>query len=113
MSMTSSATPARNSPAAGRASVVSWAGSAPYRRPWMNMMTSDTPTTTAVACMTRWIHRYPKIPITTEGTASSRIHCGMLSAAVTPFMAWAWMTSSAAMNPTLSSSTAGNKNADP
>jgi hypothetical protein len=37
----------------------------------------------------------------------------MVSAAVTPVMAWAWMTSSAAMNPTLSSSTAGNMNADP
>ncbi len=37
----------------------------------------------------------------------------MLSAAVTPFMAWAWMTSSAAMNPTFSSRTHGNKNADP
>ena len=31
----------------------------------------------AVACMTRWIHRYPKIPITTDGTARITIHCGM------------------------------------
>ena len=111
--MTSSATPARNKPEVGRAQVVSRAGSAPYRRPWTNMMTSDTPTTTAVACITRWIHRYPKIPITTAGTARITIHCGMVSALVTPVMAWAWMTSQAAMNPTLSSSTAGNMNADP
>ena len=111
--MTSSATPARNSPKVGRAQVVSWAGSAPYRRPWASMMTSDTPTTIAVACMTQWIHRYPKIPITTEGIARITIQAGMLSAAVTPLRAWAWMTSSAAMNPTLSSSTAGNMNADP
>jgi len=77
------------------------------------MMISATPTTMAVACMTQWIHRYPKIPITTEGMTRIRIHCGMLKAPVTPFMAWAWMTSSAATNPTLSSSTAGNMNADP
>ena len=38
--MTSSATPARNRRAAGRATVVSCAGSALYLRPWMNMMTS-------------------------------------------------------------------------
>ena len=43
------------------------------------MMTSETPTTTAVACMTRWIHRYPKMPITTDGTIRTRIHCGMVS----------------------------------
>ena len=111
--MTSSATPARNSPAGGRAQVISRPGSAPYRSPWMSMMTSEMPTMTAVACMTWWIHRYPKIPVTTEGTARIRIQAGMLSAAVTPVMAWAWMTSSAAMNPTLSSSTAGNMNAAP
>jgi len=55
--MTSSATPARNSPKVGRAQLVSWAGRPPYRRPWMSMMTSEMPTTTAVACMTQWIHR--------------------------------------------------------
>ena len=37
----------------------------------------------------------------------------MVSPPATPVMAWAWMTSSAAMNPTLSSSTAGNMNAAP
>jgi len=77
------------------------------------MMTSATPVTTAVACMTRWIHWYPKIPITTEGTAMITIHCGIVSALVTPVIAWAWMTRQAAMNPTLISSTAGNMKADP
>jgi hypothetical protein len=77
------------------------------------MTTSATPTTTAVACITRWIHRYPKIPTTTEGTARITIHCGMVSTLVTPLMAWAWMTSSAAMNPTLISNTTGNMNAEP
>ena len=93
--------------------LISRAGSEPYRRPWTSMMTSETPTTTAVACMTRCIHRYPKMPITTDGTIRTRIHCGMVSPVTTPVMAWAWMTSSAAMNPTLSSSTAGNMNAAP
>jgi hypothetical protein len=37
--------------------LVSCAGSAPYRRPCTSMMTSATPTTMAVACMTAWIHR--------------------------------------------------------
>jgi len=36
-----------------------------------------------VACITRWIHRYPKIPITTAGTAKITIHSGMVSALVT------------------------------
>ena len=63
--------------------------------------------------MTRWIHRYPKIPITTAGTARIRIHCGMVTTPITPRMAWAWMTNCAAMNPTLINSTAGNRNADP
>src|SRR5579872_6720616 len=43
MSMTSSATPASSKPEDGRPQVVSLAGSAPYRRPWANMMTSATP----------------------------------------------------------------------
>ena len=79
----------------------------------MNMTTSETPTTTAVACIARWIHRYPKMPITTDGTVRSKIHCGMVSRPATLVMACAWMTSSAAMNPTFSSSTAGNMNAAP
>jgi hypothetical protein len=87
MSMTSSATPAMNKPEVGWAQVVSRAGSAPYPRPWANTMTSAAPTTTAVACVTRWIHRYPKIPITTDGTARITIHCGMVSALVTPAIA--------------------------
>ena len=33
--------------------LISRAGSEPYRRPWTSMMTSEMPTTTAVACMTR------------------------------------------------------------
>jgi hypothetical protein len=77
------------------------------------MMTSATPTTTAVACITRWIHRYPKIPITTDGTAKITIHSGMVSALVRPAMAWAWMTRETAMYPTLMSKTAGNMNAAP
>jgi hypothetical protein len=77
------------------------------------MITSETPTTTAVACITRWIHRYPKTPITTAGTARIPIQAGMVTEAATRCRAWAWMTSCAAMNPTLISKTAGNKNADP
>jgi len=53
MSMTSSATPARNRPVAGLARVVSCAGSALCRSPWINMMISETPTTMAVACINR------------------------------------------------------------
>jgi hypothetical protein len=45
-------------------------------QPWANMMTSDTPTTTVVACMTQWIHRYPKIPITADGMARTTIQAG-------------------------------------
>ena len=37
----------------------------------------------------------------------------MVSAVVTPVIAWAWMTSSAAMNPMFSARTAGNINAAP
>ena len=101
-----------NSPDGGRARLISPAGSDPYASPWTSMTTSDTPTTTAVACMTRWIHRYPKIPMTTAGMVRITIHAGMLTEAMTFCMAWAWMTSWAAMNPTLSNSTHGNKNAD-
>jgi hypothetical protein len=53
MSMTSSATPARNRPTGGAVIVVSRAGSDPYSSPCTNITTRETPTTTAVTCMTR------------------------------------------------------------
>ncbi len=111
--MTSRATPARKSPAAGGARLVSRAGSEPYDSPCTSMTMRDIPTTTAVACITRWIQRYPKMPITAAGTARITIHCGMDSELATPCMLWAWMTSCAAMKPTFSNRTHGNRKADP
>jgi hypothetical protein len=53
------------------------------------------------------------MPITTAGTVRITAHHGMLIELTTPCMLCDWMTSWAAMNPTLRSRTQGNKNAEP
>jgi len=49
----------------------------------------------------------------TAGITRMPIQAGIDSEPATPCRDWAWMTSWAAMNPTFSSSTHGNRNAVP